>query len=162
MKFDIHCIMAKEKNLIKTIGEMLTFLKKDYPNFCSWYNNKVVQGVESGDRKIFIATPKCDKNTIAGVLILKDTNEEKKICTLCVLEKNRGEGIGSAFIELSMEVLKTDKPMITVSERNKELFAAVLSKYNFKETKEYVGYYKKDVSEFAYNGYLVDLVFQAV
>ena len=154
MKFDIRCIETKEKSLIKSIGDMLSFLKKDYPYFYNWYNGKVVNKKDNGSRNIYIATPVDNSNVIAGVLILKDTKEEKKICTLCVMEAYRGNGIGSSFVELAIEVLKTNKPMITVSESNRDLFSPLLLKYKFEEKKEYLGYYRNGSSEFSYNGYL--------
>lgn len=164
MKYDICHIKPNDKGLIKKIGETLSFLKKDYPDFYNWYNDKIVNGVDKGSRHIFVATPMNNSNIIAGVLILKDEREEKKICTLYVMENHRGKGIGVAFIDCAINVLKTNKPMITISEHNKELFNPLLSKYNFKENKEYPDYYRKGVSEFAYNGYLHEFssVLQAI
>lgn len=154
MTFIINQIISSEAASIKKIGEILAFLKKDYPDFFAWYNNKVVPGLNVEQRQIYIATPENRIDEIAGVIILKDDGFEKKICTLYVFEKYRRQGVGSMFIELAINILGTKLPMITVSDSNKEEFVDLLDKYGFEYYQEYPSYYKNDISEHSYNGYL--------
>ena len=79
---------------VRKVGEMLSFLRQDYPDFWHWYNNMIIPGLARGSRQIYIATD-TNGNGLAGVMILKDTPAEKKICTLCVLDEYQGYGIGT-------------------------------------------------------------------
>lgn len=153
MKFVIKRISYTEDALKNKILENLIFMKKDYPEFYKWYKTKVLPELAGDCRQIYLAT-NTENGEIAGVLILKDCSFEKKICTLCVFEKYRYQGLGSRFVELAMNVLNTKTPMITVSENHKAEFENLFAKYGFEFSMEYPNYYKESVSEYSYNGFL--------
>lgn len=140
----------KFDNYIKVVFEKLCFLRKNYPNFRDWYNNKVVDGILKGEREILI---KEVDGEIAAISILK-TCDEKKICSFVVMPSFRKMGIGTELLQKSMEILETRNPMITVSSENILEFRPFLDKFGFKQCEELTGYYLKNSSEYVFNGYL--------
>jgi len=154
MKFCIQKVDYKDKTIAKKIFERLYFLKRDYPRFYEWYTWKVIPGLEDDLRQIYFATPVNDGDTIAAVMILKNDAEEKKISTLCVMEDYRSLGLGTELVSIAVRVLGTDTPLITVSSSHKSSFDPLFRKFGFHQFKEYPNYYRNQVSEYAYNGYL--------
>lgn len=157
-KYSLHPLLHDGKQ-IRQVGEILSFLRQDYPDFRYWYNNMVRPGLANGSRQVYIATG-TDDNKMAGVMILKDTPAEKKICTLCVFDGYRGYGIGTQFVELAAQRLGTPTPLITVSSRHLEEFKAFFAQFspygriNFALGSSYEGYYRDGITEYAFNGFL--------
>lgn len=140
------------------IGKILDGLEKNYPNILEWYNNKVLPGLETGEREIILACRvskfKVDNKIsleILGYVILKKTLTEKKICTFRVEEKYQCIGIGKKLMEASFDFLETRKPMITISEDNVKSFENLLKKYNFKLVEKIENLYVKGKTEYIYN-----------
>lgn len=156
MKFLIKHIEYQEKETQNKILGMLIFLRKTYPNFRDWYLERVLPGLRSGTRGLYVAYADEEEAEIAGILILKNECAEKKICTLCVFPKFQGWGLGKQFVELALRELKDEKPLVTVPESYRNEYAGLFAKFGFVMYKEYVGYYRPDQSEYAYNGYLID------
>lgn len=154
MKFCIQKVDYKDKTITKKVFERLYFLKRDYPRFYEWYTGKVISGLEDDSRQIYVATPVDDGDTIAAVMILKNNSEEKKISTLCVMEQYRSLGLGTELVNIAVRVLGTDKPLITVSSLHNSSFDPLFRKFGFQQYEEYPNYYRNQVSEYAYNGYL--------
>lgn len=124
-----------------------------YPKFEEWFNKILIENYNfPNKREIFICINK-EKLliNICGIMILKKYKEEKKICTLYVLENFRNKKIGSQMIKKSFEYLGTNKPFITIPEEEYLNFKPLLNKFNFIETKRIKGYYRKDKIEYFYN-----------
>lgn len=149
------------------VGEILSFLRQDYPDFWYWYNNMIRPGLADGSRQIYIADA-ADGSGLAGAMILKDTPAEKKICTLCVLDEYQGCGIGTQFAKLAAQRLGTSTPLITVSSRHLEEFEAFFAKLSpcgrirFTLGRSYEGYYRNGLTEYAFNGVLPERLKKAV
>ena len=129
-----------------------------YPNIDAWFN-KVINEINhhSENREMFI----CLSNdgvlpSILGLIILKKTHCEKKICTLKVDDRYQRKGIGSSLIFKAFDFLETDKPLITVPEEYENMFSKILNKFEFKKTDEIHGLYRVDKIEYIYNGDLDD------
>jgi predicted acetyltransferase len=129
----------------------LISLEKDYPGFKQWYFDKVVPGVVTGQRDIIVSH---FQSNISGILILKNTEFEKKICTLRVVSRFRKKGIGKRLFRRAFEILDTDKPVITVSESRVSQFKPLLTYYGFKLSDVVKGVYLKSANEYVYNGFL--------
>ena len=89
-----------------------------YPKFEEWFNKILIENLNfPNKREIFFCINK-EKLliNICGIMILKNYKEEKKICTLYILENFRNKKIGSQMIKKSFEYLRTNKPFITISE----------------------------------------------
>lgn len=151
--------LLQDGKQVQEVGEMLSFLRQDYPDFWHWYNNKVRPRLKDGSRQIYIATD-TDSNRLAGAMILKDTPIEKKICTLCVLDEYQRHGIGTQFVELAAQRLCTATPLITVSSRHLEEFGMFFEQFSscnrihFMLGGSYEGYYRDGMTEYTFNGIL--------
>lgn len=135
------------------IYNFLSDLKEYYPNFKEWFVNTITPSInkKDGEREILIMLT---KHEISGVAILKRTKNEKKICAIRVNEKYRKAGIGSSLFEECFKYLGTDKPLISISEKNLEYFRGHIKKYNFKLEEKLNGYYKTGIVEYVFNGKL--------
>ena len=134
-------------------------LKKELPmNFYldikEWYE-KVMSEIEQNNkrRELFLALISKEENLhLAGILILKKTENEKKICTIRVLKNFRNKGIGTKLLKKSIEYLETKTPLITLPEEcYKGSFKFLLEKYSFKMTSKVVGVYRDNKVEYFFN-----------
>lgn len=145
---------------VQEVGEVLSFLRQDYPDFRRWYNNMILPGLTDGSRLIYTATDPDGSGQLAGAMILKDTPAEKKICTLCVLDEYKGHGIGTQFVKLAAQRLGTQTPLITVSSRHLEEFEAFFAQFSpcgrihFTPGSSYEDYYRDGMTEYTFNGFL--------
>lgn len=152
MKFFIRQITTSDKTQLQYIGDFLCFLKQDYPDFRKWYRQTVIPGLTTGQRQIYAAVPEEDNQALAGLMILKDTPEQKKICTLYVDEPYRGMGLGDMFLHRAISQLGVSYPLITVSDKRQKAFAALFHRFGFQLFHSYVGYYNRNIIEYSYNG----------
>ena len=110
---------------------------KKYPNFHSWFN-KISPKIGTKQRIVYLVfeTFKTEKKII-GIMILKNTNMEKKICSIYVSEKYRNKGIGKQLFEIAFKELGTRLPVISLPEKNyNNEFKALLDKYKFRFTRK--------------------------
>lgn len=145
----------EDTSYIETFFQYINFLDKDYPNFRSWYFDKVVPGIRTKEREILVCFVEnddcCD---FGGIAILKNAENEKKICTLRVAPEYKGNGVGYALFEKSFELLETKKPLFTVSSEKVDMFLKHINKYNFHQTEILENYYLDGKSEYVFNGNL--------
>lgn len=138
---------------INKIKLFLSDLVIEYPLHNKWFKGVVKDLKEKRySREILFATNSMDE--IIGVSILKRTNCEKKICTFRVAEKYQRQGIGTLLMLKSLEILETDKPIITVSESKHQEFKKLFQRFNFCLKKVYFGKYRYLTKEYCYNGVL--------
>lgn len=148
----MNLIEVKERNiLLDPIFQKIAFLRSEYPDFYKWYHDTVLNGLSNETRSIYLAK---SFGEIKGILILKDTVEEKKICTLYVDESSRSNRIGSKLMEIAMNEFHGEKPLITVADNHKEDFSHLFAKYNFKEEDLLPDYYTDGRIEYTFNGHL--------
>lgn len=121
--------------------------KHYYPNFDIWYYQNVIPAIKRGDKQLIMIN---DKNVLKGISIVK-LNEQKKICTLRVMENYQNRGIGIRLFEKSFEVLGTRMPLLSVSEEKIPSFKKIFDYYGFKLTNIREGYYRKGKKEYFYN-----------
>lgn len=158
---------AVRKLMINEVGEKakeklynnLKDLTDSYPNFEDWFYKIVMPQMEvkDGKREIIIAISEVDnreKYLLTGIAILKNTVEEKKICTFRVHKDFRNHGIGTGLFEECFKYLGTRKPKITISENSIEMFKKHIEHYEFDKCEVLDGYYKKGIKEYVYNGKL--------
>lgn len=129
------------------IYEYFKDVSKYYPNFNDWYFNKIITQVYNhSEREILIHLN--ENNIITGGAIIKNTYDEKKICTLKVVDKNNG--IAQKLIEESFINLDTRNPIMTISEDKVNQFKYLLSKYNSKKILELKDCYVQGKTEYIY------------
>ena len=139
---------------IDSIFSELSFLRAEYPGFYDWFFGKVISELSNGSRKIFLAQTPLSFGKVNGVLILKKSVSEKKICTLYVDKESRMNGIGQKFMDIAFNELNTDKPLITVSDSRLSEFSKLLKKNRFEIIDSLDNYYAKNHTEYTFNGHL--------
>lgn len=130
------------------IFSFLVEASKYYPSFHEWYFNKVVPDIQNGNRKI---VSEIRDGKIAGIAILKDTGEEKKICTLRISPDFQNRGIGVRLFKKSFEILQTNKPFLTVSEEKLPEFQKIFDYFNFELSSIADGMYRHGKKEYIFN-----------
>ena len=134
------------------VYKITEYLNDTYSGYKEWYFKKQVKGCYTPNRNIiFIRT---NNNEIAGLICLKKTEEEKKICTFYVDSKYRNQGVGSLLFEESIKYLETTKPLATFSEDKLTIFEKIIEKYDWCLTEIIDSIYNKGVKELCYNGKL--------
>lgn len=120
----------------------------DYPHYFEWFWRKAIPGLINGDREVLV----CRSNKeVAGLAILKQTDEECKICTLFVAKKYRRQGVATRLLELSFGHLGTMKPVITMPKSKVATFQRIIDRYGWVETDRKPGLYRPDTTEVFFN-----------
>lgn len=118
------------RSILHNLQSFLADLACEYPFFCEWLE-KVFNELLTTSNRIVILYSGINIFDIRGVAILKDTNDEKKICTLRVSKTFRNRGIGTMLLRKSQELLSERMPLITVSGIHMKEFAPFLKKNGF-------------------------------
>jgi hypothetical protein len=146
----------EDTSIIQGRSQVESFLLElSYPKINFWYQ-KVIKEINNypESREMFICLSN-EKNllSISGLMILKKTREEKKICTLRVKENYQRKGIGSELIQKAFDFLETEKPLITVPGKSEKVFSKIFNKYGFEKADEIRDLYLKNTKEHIYNGF---------
>ncbi|MBZ7929158.1 MULTISPECIES: GNAT family N-acetyltransferase [Campylobacter] len=147
MDISHYCAMEIKQDDIYLFYHYLKEAKVYYPNFDIWYYANVVPSINNGTKQIIIIS---ENNIIKGISIVK-LQDEKKLCTLKVMDNYQNKGIGIKLFEKSFEVLKTTKPLLSVSEEKLPVFKKIFNYYGFKLTSIKDSYYRKNKKEYFYN-----------
>ena len=142
----------QDQKSIQYAFESLKELRKDYPYFPAWFYTKVTQGIADGSRQLWFAVT--IEDIVAGILILKKSPIEKKVCTLYVREPFRRKGVGTLMMYNAFSQLETSTPLATVSSNQLSKYEALLRHFNFHLHKEYKDYYRYGSVEYSFNGEL--------
>lgn len=135
---------------LELVRKTLGLAAKYYPGFYKWWDIKVLPGILSGQRFVCLAY---SSDILAGVMVLKNT-EEKKISSLYVFPEFRGQGIGTALIQVAIRVLRTNTPVISIPEPLETAFTPLLQSFGFQEKHRHPDYYMAGITEIVYNGLL--------
>lgn len=133
--------LSDSGNVFWNIFTNATTLLYIYPGFFKWWENKILTGIQNGDRLIYTIH---DNNKMCGYMILK-LGQNPKICTLQILRDCRCMGYGRKLLSLALNILK--KPIITVSDIQLPLYCNMLSEYNFKKIREMPDAYTEGMTE---------------
>ena len=129
--------------------QLTDWICHDYPDHRSHYYQKYLPGLADGTREI----TGCYIGQIpAGVIILKNTPEEKKISTLYIADDYRGLGLASKLVQASESFLGTLKPTITVADYKVPQFEGLIKRFGWEHTSTLPqGYYNDHSSEWVFN-----------
>jgi GNAT superfamily N-acetyltransferase len=138
---------------LRAIAEDTEFLRANYPRFDEWLLGKVIPGIYQGDRTVLIEQR---DSVVAGLLIVKHSEHEKKLCTLRIRPHFESRGLGVRLFEAAFDLLGTERPLLSVSESLRPKFLRLFTHFGFAQEAVYEGRYLPRVDEFSYNG-LLDL-----
>lgn len=159
MDYDLETIdfFSKEHmGLYEGVAQLTRSINDTYSGHNKWLFEKFFPGLKDGSRKMVVAYN--ELNNPMGVALLKDTDDEKKICCLFVREDCRGKGLAGLLMSKSCEALKTDKPLITVADRNISQLQRLLDKHNFKFSYKKTGAYQENDTENYFNNEATELL----
>lgn len=146
-------MLYKEANTLVDYLETLDLIKvlgNYYPNFNHWYWNKVIPRIEDNINTIIMGY---NKNQLVGISIIKNSEDEKKLCALRVKDEFKNKGYGLHMIDKSLNLLNTDKPLCSVSSDMINDYSRIfINKYQFDLTYVYNGLYTKGKLEYEFNG----------
>lgn len=145
-----------DKNLYEEVRALTQPIEQIYPKYNRWLNEKFFPNIQNGSRKMVLATDKSGK--LAGVALLKDTEEEKKICCLFIREDSQRRGLGKKLMHKSLEILNTDKPLMTVSDKVYPQFNRLLDFHQFKLSYKKQDAYKEGDAEYYFNNKATDIL----
>lgn len=138
---------------LKIITEILNVtlpVKGSYPEYKSWFLNKHIPNLGK-ERNILFAV---FKNRIVGVVNLKNSPDEKKICTLYVHKGFRFNRIGTTLLNMSFERLGTTKPLITISDDKLFELKRFILKNGWEVSEKLDNFYSYNHNEYVFNGSL--------
>lgn len=142
---------AELNRVLMLLREDAAFLRGSYPDFDSWLFDKVVPGVVSGERTVLIEMRATE---VAGFMILKHSYLEKKLCTLRVRPQYESRGMGVRLFNAAFEILETEFPLLSVSEKAMPKFEPLFEYFGFSQEATYEDRYLPRVRELSYNGLL--------
>lgn len=136
---------------LRMMSQDAEFLRSSYPLFDGWLAEKVLPGIYAGERTLLIE----ERNSVAvGLLIVKHTNSEKKLCTLRVRPHFESKGLGIRLFQTAFQLLETERPLLSVSQPMAPKFDRIFKYFGFAKEAVYQGRYIPMVDELAYNGLL--------
>lgn len=139
-----------ETGLYEMVYAFLQDISVNYPKFNQWFFNTVSKEIKSAnpERDILVML---DGAFIVSVMILKNSKEEKKLCTIKVHEEYRKQNIATNMFEKSFIELETLFPQFTISEINFPNFDSIIKHFNFK-----VSYKQNSVYNIGKNEYYIN------
>ena len=126
-------------------------ITQSYPHFRQWYLNKVIPGIQTGERKILT---EFKHNQLAGFAIIKNDGDEKKLCTLAVSTQFTHHGLGVKLFKRGMDELQTERPLLSVSDGKIDLFLPIFKYFGYEFSNSYSNLYLPSTVEYSYNGEL--------
>lgn len=133
-----------------------------YPDFRQWFKGVVYKELQENkhekakyERDVLFLMDRIEcGDRIAGFAIIKNTLDEKKICSFRISKPYRGEGLGRILMKHCMKELHTSAPLMTMPENCRDEFKKLLDEFHFKLTQTLSDYYTKGITEYVFNGYL--------
>lgn len=117
-------------NKIEHLEQLLPFIKQleeHYPETEKWFDKVRAEIIaDTGIRDLITVV---DGVKVVGMAILKNTEEEKKVCSIMVSPEHSNKGIGKLILDMAFIILGTKHPLITV---NSVVYAVSSLKYLLK------------------------------
>lgn len=153
----------KHEPLYHQVAWLTRDILDSYDGHWDWLQYKFFPGLKEGKRGYSFAVDYdstqavttrrgiLPTHSLVGCALLKDEPDEKKLCCLFVDKSYRGQRIASKLIEDSFEILKTNKPVMTVSQQNLGMLQKLIDRYGFELTSVKESVYKPGIKEYYYN-----------
>ena len=133
---------------LNTIIDAMGPVKSFYPEYETWIEDTVQSGLDNNTRTISVLK---NDGKIAGLNILKDTEEEKKICSLFIHPDYRGESWMFSIFSNAIEILKTKKPVITIPSIIVKKYHGIIFTNKWEVTSAIPDRYQSGIVEYGFN-----------
>ena len=143
-----HVRLTEYDGSISRIIDELAPTKDYYPRYAEWLESTAAQGMHDGTRQINILT---NDHKTAGITITKNTQTEKKICTLFIHPDYRGEAWGYAMFTHACNILRTTRPVITIPAIILPKYHGLIFAHHWKNTSQIANRYKDGIVEYGFN-----------
>ncbi|WP_156373573.1 GNAT family N-acetyltransferase [Pseudorhodoferax sp. Leaf267] len=143
----------QREELLRLVRDDVDFLRGAYPSFDFWLQTKVLPGISAGERTVVVERR---GGRAVGLLIVKHTVDESKLCTLRVRPEFEFRGMGVRLFTRAFDILNTTRPLLSVSEMALPKFSRIFDHFGFACAGAYQGLYLPQVQEFSYNGLLIE------
>lgn len=124
----------KGQNFSKAVNELYSltdFNNLQYPGYLKWfYQTNIPRILDNKGEALF----SLDGFLLKGLIVLKNTVEEKKICTLVIDKPYSRQKLGLQLLERSFGYLGTDKPLITIPKAKIDEFDSIINYYSWENT----------------------------
>lgn len=117
-------------NKIEHLEQLPPFIKQleeHYPETEKWFDKVKAEIIDSSGIRDLVTVVNGTK--VVGMMILKNTDKEKKICSIMVSPEHSNRGLGKLLLDMSFVILGTKNPLITV---NSVVYAVSTLKYLLK------------------------------
>lgn len=138
-------------SILVYVFHQLKDMSLSYPQFDIWFK-KVLLGIQLGERSILL---EYRQDNLAGIAILKNNKEEKKLCCLRVLSPYEGSGVGIKLFNRAFDELNTKSPLLSITNEKLINFERIFDYYGFKIEEKYPDLYLPDKTEISFNGILL-------
>lgn len=162
-KYKLTDVIYRFTNNIAEVYKKLKDLEDTYPEFYDWYTETVTPELkEDTDRRniIFAISDVLMGDEIVkkltGLAIIKNSEDEKKICTFRIFSQYKKQGVGLTLLHYCFQELGTTKPLISISKPALQEFGKYIEIYDWQLKQILPNYYKDGITEYVYNGYLVE------
>ena len=153
-----HTFSPEHEALYRDVFELTQAITQTYPNYSHWYHHTFLNGLKKGKRALIMAK---EKGKLVGVALVKNTSEEKKLCTLFVRPENRRQGIGQCLLVQVLQELG-QKPLVSVSEQNMASVSSLFKRFKFHLSACKKGIYLPHNTEFYFNDEKADAIRQGL
>lgn len=143
--------MGVQEFLADRIWPSLAHLEDTYPGFSLWYRERVIPGLATGERRLFVDMR---DGSCGGVVIAKRDAHERKLCTVWVAETARGRGVAGRLMDEAIDWLEDACPLLTVPEERLNEFLALARRRRFQLTQKLPSFYRLGRAEYVFNGLL--------
>lgn len=150
-----HSFHKEHKKLYEDILSLTYSVNDTYPQYSTWFKEKFLPDLKNKKRMYIVAQDESGK--LVGCVLIKNTEEEKKICTLLVHPDYRKQGVGEKLMEQTLSELG-EHPLITVSDKNIEQLSPLLRKKGFHLSAVKKGAYRPEYTEYYFNDKKADLI----
>lgn len=131
-------------------------LRKYYPEFWNWFNEKVREEIREvpHQRKIICLCKNVlpGRTRIMGFCIIKNAPDEKKICTIFIRPGKRNKHYAYQLLNRAKFELRESHPLITVNENVYPIFEKLNAHFGWKVTSVEPDKYIKGQKEYIING----------
>ena len=125
---DIQTLLEQNIDTTSIIDEIDFLMRKEYPNYHEWFNNKLIPGLENNTRNIICLFK---NHKIIGFVNLKKTNKERKMSNIYIKSTIFYEKCWNLMIDEAIKWLDDENPVMIVTQKDMMKSAYLIKSRNW-------------------------------